>query len=112
MDKLKTWLSEDFIEKNKKLVPLMNEENKVVSHCDAQENNVLLLKKNMVEIKLIDFEYAAFGPEEYDLANIFNELILDNNYAYYPYIRAYFENCASIDEVKWMIREYLALKYK
>mgnify|MGYP000882136346 CR=1 FL=1 len=66
----------------------------------------------MVEIKLIDFEYAAFGPEEYDLANIFNELILDNNYAYYPYIRAYFENCASIDEVKCMIREYLTLKYK
>jgi len=44
------------------------------------------LKANLVEIKLIDFEYAAFGPEEYDLANIFNELILDNNHAYYPYI--------------------------
>jgi len=66
----------------------------------------------MAEIKLIDFEYAAFGPEEYDLANIFNEMIIDNNFAYYPFIRGYYENCLSIEEVKAMMRQYLLLKYE
>lgn len=57
----------------------------------------------MTEIKLIDFEYAAFGPEEYDLANIFNEMIMDNNYSYYPFVKAYFRNCLTMYEVKTMI---------
>jgi len=45
---------------------------------------------------LIDFEYTAFGPEEYDLANIFNEMIVDNNHAYYPFVKCYFENCLTL----------------
>ena len=105
MDWLKqNWLAEDFEKWNRALYPKLTDENTVICHCDAQENNVLLLKKNMTEIKLIDFEYAAFGPEEYDLANIFGEMILDNNYAYYPFITGYFENCQTLDEVKSMLK--------
>lgn len=57
------------------------------------------MKHDLSEVKIIDFEYAAFGPEEYDLANIFNEMIVDNNHPYYPFIRGYFENCLTFEEI-------------
>lgn len=48
MDRLKTlFLDKDFIERNRSIFPKHDEDSTVVSHCDAQENNVLLLKENM-----------------------------------------------------------------
>lgn len=93
------------------MIPELTEENTVVSHCDTLENNVLLLWENLKEVKLIDFEYTAFGPEEFDLANIFNEMIIDNNHQNYPFIKAYFDNFLSIEEVKSMIKQFLTLKH-
>jgi len=70
-----------------------------------------MLKNNLSNIKLIDFEFVAISCEEFDLANTFNECILDNSHPTYPFIKNYFENCLTLAEVKGMITLYLGLKY-
>lgn len=47
------------------------------------------MKDNLADIRLIDYEYTAFGPQEWDLANTFNEIVVDNNHPYYPFIKNY-----------------------
>lgn len=113
MKKIKdTWLAPGFKERCLAAYPKLDTENTVICHCDAQENNVLLMRDCLTEIKLIDYEYTAFGPQEWDLANTFNEIIIDNNHPFYPFIRNYPENAMTIEEVKEMVSHYLGLKYE
>lgn len=63
MQKIKdTWLAPGFKERCLAAYPKLDAENTVICHCDAQENNVLLMRDCLTEIKLIDYEYTAFGP--------------------------------------------------
>lgn len=75
-----------------------------------QEDNILLLKSNETQVKLIDFEYTCFGPEEYDLANLINKMMIPNIPSKFPYFKVYFDNCPSIEEVEEMMRQYLRQK--
>ena len=50
----------------------------VLSHNDAQENNILMSNQNNENLCLIDYEYSGFNPIAYDLANYLNETYLDN----------------------------------
>lgn len=61
----------------------------------------------MTQIKLIDFEYVSYGPQEYDIANIINEMVIDNDHAFYPNFKLYYENFPSGKEIEDMMRYYL-----
>jgi len=45
----------------------------VFSHCDTQENNILASLDDNRKVTLIDFEYACWNPQSWDLANYLNE---------------------------------------
>jgi thiamine kinase-like enzyme len=48
----------------------------VVVHADVNAGNVI---SDGAALKLIDFEYSAWGPAEWDLCNFFAEIPMDNN---------------------------------
>lgn len=79
----------------------------VLSHNDAQENNILASLADNRVITLIDFEYGGWNPIQYDLANYLNEFELDNAHpkgtgiAYYP------ENAASDADRQSLVKQYL-----
>jgi thiamine kinase-like enzyme len=50
----------------------------VLAHNDAQENNILASLYDLTQIIFIDFEYTGWNPRAMDLANYFNETMLDN----------------------------------
>ena len=63
-------------EKFRKLIPYESEI--VLAHNDAQENNILANLEDLTQIIFIDFEYTAWNPRAMDIANYFNETMLDN----------------------------------
>lgn len=67
----------------------------MLSHNDAQENNILTSLDNNLKITLIDFEYGGWNPVQFDLANYLNELMLDNAHPKGNGIKYYLENNAS-----------------
>lgn len=69
------------------------------------------MRKNRTELVVIDYEYTSLGSREYDLANIFSELMLDNAYPFYPFIISYPENCLTEEEFKTYARHYLQHEY-
>ena len=84
----------------------------VVCHNDIQENNVLSMKNNAAKLAIIDYEYTSFGNREYDLANIFCELLMDNAHPYFPYIELYTENALKREEYEAYSKFYLKLYYQ
>jgi thiamine kinase-like enzyme len=52
----------------------------VLAHNDAQENNILTSLEDNTQMILIDFEYTQWNPRAMDIANYFNETMLDNAY--------------------------------
>ena len=50
----------------------------VLSHNDAQENNILSSLADCEKMILIDYEYGDWNPMSYDIANFFNEFTVDN----------------------------------
>lgn len=51
---------------------------KVLSHNDAQENNILASLEDATKLLLIDYEYGMWNPQMYDLGNYLNEWCCDN----------------------------------
>jgi len=47
-------------------------------HNDLHEGNLLENNDGSGELKMIDFEYAGWGPRGYDLGNLFCEISVDN----------------------------------
>ncbi|CAI2371447.1 unnamed protein product [Moneuplotes crassus] len=81
----------------------------VVSHNDIQECNILSMRHHASNLAIIDYEYTSLGNREYDLANIFCELIMDNAYPYFPFIALYPENCLTKKEFITYSKHYLGL---
>lgn len=52
----------------------------VLAHNDTQENNILSSLEDAENIMLIDLEYVGWQPRAFDLANYFNETVVDNSY--------------------------------
>mmetsp|Transcript_31496 Transcript_31496/g.27872 ORF Transcript_31496/g.27872 Transcript_31496/m.27872 type:complete len:244 (+) Transcript_31496:345-1076(+) len=88
-----------------------NRENLIVSHNDIQECNILSMRHNAVDLAMIDYEYASLGSREFDLANAFSELMLDNAAPYYPFIKLYPENCLTQQEFEDYSKQYLGLYF-
>ena len=55
---------------------------KVLSHADVQENNILLTSYGL---RLIDFEYSGMCYQAFDIANYFVECTIDYLHTEYPY---------------------------
>lgn len=89
-----------------------NREDLVVTHNDIQECNILSMRDNATELAIIDYEYTSLGPKEFDLANTFCELMEDNAYPYFPFIKLYFENCLSMKEFEKYSKYYLGMLYE
>lgn len=89
----------------------MDLEDHIVCHNDIQEQNILAIRRNATDLKLIDYEYSSLGNREFDLANTFCELMMDNDYPYFPYVGLYPENCLEEDEFEAYSRYYLELYY-
>ena len=60
---------------------------------------------------LIDFEYASWSWRELDIANYVNETICDNNFPEGCGIGYIFENQMEIDEIEYLVKEYLKVLY-
>ncbi|KAF4676998.1 hypothetical protein FOL47_003995 [Perkinsus chesapeaki] len=54
----------------------------VFSHNDVQENNIL---QTQYGLRLIDFEYAHYNYQAYDIANLFCEFTMDYTEKHYPF---------------------------
>ena len=79
----------------------------VLSHNDAQENNILIAKANNRKLLVIDYEYAGWEGMASDLANHLNELMFDNDS-----LIDYVENDASEEEVRAFLTRYLKHYYE
>src|SRR5690606_36955332 len=55
----------------------------VFSHCDLQENNILICN-NTNELRMIDFEYSEGFERGFDLANTLLEMKIDYIVDHYP----------------------------
>ena len=75
--------SDDEITFLKEVVP-SSEDSVVFSHNDLHSQNILVLDKTQ-KIVLIDYEYSSYNYRGYDIANFFNESIIDYNNPNYPY---------------------------
>lgn len=107
------WLTEDIYKYIDQLSFGLNtkKENLVVCHNDIQECNILSMRHHCTELAIIDYEYTSLGNREFDMANTFHELMLDNSYPFYPYINSYPENCLEEHEFETYARYYLQLYY-
>jgi thiamine kinase-like enzyme len=83
----------------------------VLAHNDAQENNILASLYDLTQIIFIDFEYTAWNPRAMDLANYFNETMLDNAHPVGNGIKHYLENTMNEREVRMLLEEYLGRYY-
>jgi len=70
----------------------------VLSHNDAQENNILASLADNEQIILIDYEYGGWNPMAIDLANYFNECTCDNAHPKGVGIKYYLSNFPSAAE--------------
>ena len=89
-----------------------NKEDLVVSHNDIQECNILSMRHHAIDLALIDYEYISLGSREFDLANIFCELIVDNSFPFFPNIAIYLENCLTQKEFEEYSKQYLELYHE
>ena len=71
-----------------------------------------MLKGDITECKLIDFEYLSFGNREWDIANSFNEMMVENDHPSFPWIKLYLENIPSDVEMDIFISHFLKLTYQ
>lgn len=79
----------------------------VLCHNDAQENNILASLHDLTQTIFIDFEYTSWNPRAMDLANYFNEVMLDNAHPLGNGIKDYVENCMTDSEQTLLVSEYL-----
>jgi thiamine kinase-like enzyme len=86
----KTFLFSGCQDYYQKLVPRDSEI--VLAHNDAQENNILASLEDATEVIFIDFEYTGWNPRGMDIANYFNETMLDNAHPLKKGIKYYLQN--------------------
>lgn len=86
----KVFLNQESLAFHKGLIP--RDSDVVLAHNDAQENNILASLYDLTKIIFIDFEYTAWNPRAMDLANYFNETMLDNAHPVGNGIKFYIEN--------------------
>jgi thiamine kinase-like enzyme len=101
----RTFYGEGYVEKLAQVAGLDQEP--VLSHCDAQENNILASLENPLKIMIIDLEYSLWGPRSLDIANYINETMLDNAYPCKNGIAVYTENLATDPEQEVIMRNWL-----
>jgi len=83
LQEIQSLISEDEIYYLQEILP-KTKESVVFSHNDLHAQNVLLLNKTN-KLVLIDYEYSAYNYRGYDIANLFNESIINYSYDQYPY---------------------------
>jgi len=98
-------VSEDEISFLKEILP-KGENSVVFSHNDLHSQNILLLHKNQ-EIKLIDYEYSSYNYRGYDIANFFNESMMDYSNPEYPYYTLDESKYPNSDDLIDFIKYYL-----
>ena len=78
-------------------------------HCDVQEGNILAddPKSEVPVITLIDFEYARYDYEAFDIGNFFCETYLDNFFPEYPYFRCHPQLLLSDELQRLFLTTYL-----
>ena len=101
-----TYLKDGYQQVLQNLVP---RDTIVLSHNDAQENNILSSLDDATKILLIDFEYGMWNPQYFDVANYLMEMCLDNAYPKGTGIKYYLENWPSNDEIENIVKEYFIL---
>lgn len=74
----KTFLFEGYQEHFNKQIPRDSRFPIVLSHNDAQENNLMMINGENEKIVMIDYEYGGWNPFAFDIANYISELSLDN----------------------------------
>lgn len=79
----------------------------VLAHNDAQENNILASLYDLCHTIFIDFEYTSWNPRAMDIANYFNETMLDNAHPLGNGIKCYIQNFINEREQEFLIRCYL-----
>jgi thiamine kinase-like enzyme len=105
-----TFLFDGYIDHFEKLIPEIDARFPyVLSHNDAQENNILMSTLDNKSLMLIDFEYSGWNPMAMDLANYINETMIDNTYPHDNGIKWYPDNCMTKAEVNDMAQVYLEI---
>ena len=79
----------------------------IIAHNDCQENNILISLKDNLNLMMVDFEYTGWQPRAMDIANYFNETMLDNAYNYKNGITYYTENIMDKEELADFEQTYL-----
>jgi len=77
----------------------------VFCHNDCQENNLL---QTQYGLRLIDFEYAHFNFQAYDIANFFNEFVSDYIVNAHPFFQLDFTRYPNLDEQRLFCAVYLS----
>lgn len=104
-----TFLFEGAEEYFDRLVP--RESETVLAHNDAQENNILASHYDATNVIFIDFEYTSWNPRAMDIANYFNETMLDNAHPVDNGIKCYLQNFIKESEQDFLFRRYLEHYY-
>jgi len=98
------------------LIPRNSEWPFVLSHNDAQENNILVMRDDNEKLTLIDYEYGGWNVFAFDIANYLNEYMLDNNWSAGNGIRCYVSNYATAEErehlCKLMLERYFTTQLR
>ena len=105
LQEIQELLSEDEIYYLLEILP-RSKESVVFSHNDLHGANVLLLNKTN-RLVLIDYEYSAYNYRGYDIANLFNESIINYSYEQYPYYIIEDKNYPSDYDIVDFIKYYL-----
>ena len=105
LQEMQELLSEDEIYYLLELLP-SSDESIVFSHNDLHAANVLLLNKTN-RLVLIDYEYSAYNYRGYDIANLFNESIINYSYEQYPYYNIEEKNYPTDYDIVDFIKYYL-----
>ncbi|KAJ9457779.1 putative ethanolamine kinase [Diplonema papillatum] len=81
-------------------------------HCDLQEGNILAeaLDTDEMNITLIDFEYARYDYEAFDIGNFFCETYIDNFFPDYPWFRCHPSLLLPDDLQKLFLHSFLEAK--
>ena len=98
-------LSEDEVYYLLEILP-RSKESVVFSHNDLHGGNVLLLNKTN-RLVLIDYEYSAYNYRGYDIANLFNESIMNYSCEQYPYYIIEEKNYPTDYDIVDFIKYYL-----
>jgi len=105
LQEIQSLVSEDEIYYLKEILP-SGEDSVVFSHNDLHSQNILLLNKTN-KLVLIDYEYSAYNYRGYDIANLFNESIINYGYEQYPYYTIEEKNYPSSYDIVDFIKYYL-----